>query len=106
VGAVCGKAARTALCGGREVTRVPTASASRQYVAVQIDNHGEDRFGVISLGGDRGRGPVYVRSTSDRVEVLCTAVKDAKCQKPTHAPQQTDVFTCNDLLDHLVGAAE
>src|SRR5580704_300472 len=26
VGAVCGKAARTALCGGREVTRVPTAS--------------------------------------------------------------------------------
>ena len=35
---------------------------------------------VISLGGDRGRGPVYVRSTSDRVEILCTAVKDAKCQ--------------------------
>ena len=34
----------------------------------------------ISLGGDRGRGPVYVRSTSDRVEILCTAVKDAKCQ--------------------------
>src|ERR1700738_5377684 len=26
VGAVCGKAARTVLCGGREVTRVPTAS--------------------------------------------------------------------------------
>ena len=26
VGAVCGKAARTELCGGREVTRVPTAS--------------------------------------------------------------------------------
>src|SRR5579863_7092390 len=25
VGAVCGKAARTDLCGGREVTRVPTA---------------------------------------------------------------------------------
>src|SRR6202023_405152 len=25
------------------------------------------------LGGDRGQGPVYVRSTSDRVEVLCTA---------------------------------
>src|SRR5258708_28911023 len=27
VGAVCGKAARTDLCGGREVTRVPTATA-------------------------------------------------------------------------------
>src|SRR5258708_30433802 len=27
VGAVCGKAARTVLCGGREVTRVPTAPA-------------------------------------------------------------------------------
>jgi hypothetical protein len=36
---------------------------------------------VISLGGDRGQGPVYVRSTSDRVEILCTAVKDAKCHK-------------------------
>src|ERR1700730_7821668 len=31
---------------------------------------------VISLGGDWGRGPVYVRSTSDRVEISCTAVKD------------------------------
>src|SRR6476660_402872 len=28
VGAVCGKAARTDLCGGREVTRVPTATAA------------------------------------------------------------------------------
>ena len=27
VGAVCGKAARTDLCGGREATRVPTATA-------------------------------------------------------------------------------
>jgi hypothetical protein len=27
VGAVCGKAARTDLCGGREATRVPTAKA-------------------------------------------------------------------------------
>src|SRR5205807_8974753 len=35
---------------------------------------------VISLGGDRGRGPVYVRSTSNRVEILCTAVKDAKVE--------------------------
>src|SRR5215216_4084254 len=26
VGAVCGKSARTDLCGGREVTRVPTAT--------------------------------------------------------------------------------
>ena len=35
---------------------------------------------VIFAGGDRGWGPVYVRSTSNRVEILCTAVKDAKCQ--------------------------
>jgi hypothetical protein len=28
VGAVCGKAARTDLCGGREVTRVPTAKVA------------------------------------------------------------------------------
>ena len=33
VGAVCGQAARTDLCGGREVTRVPTAKcASRKLV--------------------------------------------------------------------------
>ena len=31
VGAVCGKAARTDLCGGREVTRVPTATAPEIY---------------------------------------------------------------------------
>jgi hypothetical protein len=45
-----------------------------------------------------GPGPVYVRSTSDRVEVLCTAVKDAKCHKPTYAVQQIALF------NHLVGA--
>jgi hypothetical protein len=43
-----------------------------------------DEF-AISLGGDRGQGPVDVRSTSDRVEILCTAVKDAKCHFQTHA---------------------
>src|SRR5229473_3239742 len=56
------------------------------------------RLGVISLGGDRGRGSVYVRSTSHRVEILCTAAKDAKCQKLPHAPQQTALS-----LENLVG---
>src|SRR5580704_19378573 len=42
---------------------------------------------VISLGGDRSRGPIYVRSTSNRVEILCSAVKDAKCHNRTNAPQ-------------------
>ena len=41
VGAVCGKAARTVLCGGREVTRVPTASGSccicsRQQLVIRL----------------------------------------------------------------------
>jgi hypothetical protein len=31
VGAVCGKAARTVLCGGREVTRVPTATKESAF---------------------------------------------------------------------------
>src|SRR5713226_1166100 len=33
VGAVCGKAACTDLCGGREVTRVPTANGNSQFGA-------------------------------------------------------------------------
>jgi hypothetical protein len=56
---------------------------------------------VMSLGGDRGRGSVYVRSTSDRVESLCTAAKDANCQQRTNAVQQ--IWS---LLDDLVGARE
>src|SRR3984893_811898 len=48
---------------------------------------------VISLGGDWGRGPVYVRSASNRVEILCTAVKDAKCQEPTYAVQQIAAYS-------------
>src|ERR1700730_9868361 len=42
---------------------------------------------VIFVGGDRGRGPVYVRSTSDRVGILCTAVKDAKCRYCCKSPK-------------------
>src|SRR5258708_31149219 len=37
VGAVCGKAARTVLCGGREVTRVPTAPARLRAVPTTFD---------------------------------------------------------------------
>ena len=50
---------------------------------------------------DRGRGPVYVRSTSDRVEILCTAVKDAKCQsRPKCAAAKSGLF------DDLVSAGK
>jgi hypothetical protein len=52
---------------------------------------------VISLGGNRGRRPVYVRSASNRVEILCTAVKDAKCHNRSLAN------AANGLLDQLVG---
>jgi hypothetical protein len=41
VGAVCGKAARTDLCGGREVTRVPTAT-----------RHSPSKTGVNALMAD------------------------------------------------------
>jgi len=60
-------------------------------VSIPLFGHISDRIGrkkmrfhtarVIFVGGDRGQGPVYVRSISGRVEILCTAVKDAKCQK-------------------------
>src|SRR5947209_16882452 len=33
VGAVCGKAARTVLCGGRDENRVPTATAAGVHIA-------------------------------------------------------------------------
>ena len=36
VGAVCGKAARTDLCGGREVTRVPTATKAPAKLARSV----------------------------------------------------------------------
>src|ERR1700722_17230231 len=36
VGAVCGKVARTDLCGGREVTRVPTATVANGESIVSI----------------------------------------------------------------------
>ena len=36
-GAVCGKAARTDLCGGREVTRVPTATAHAENVRSSLN---------------------------------------------------------------------
>src|SRR2546430_15435102 len=36
VGAVCGKAARPDLCGGREVTRVPTATIDVTSAVVQV----------------------------------------------------------------------
>ena len=57
--------------------QLPSMHLARQFVA---------EGGLLSYGsnpGDRGRRPVYVRSTSDRVEILCTAVKDAKCHEPT-----------------------
>jgi hypothetical protein len=50
-----------------------------------------------------GRGPVYVRSTSNRVEILCTAVKDAKCQDETLQPPSealaSDVSFLTDALE-------
>jgi hypothetical protein len=58
-------------------------------------------FGRQWQRGDRGRGSVYVRCTSHRVEILCTAAKDAKCHEPTHAVQQR-----SRSLDYLVGAGE
>ena len=34
VGAVCGKAARTVLCGGRDENRVPTATRRREFITL------------------------------------------------------------------------
>jgi hypothetical protein len=59
VGAVCGKAASTVLCGGREVTRVPTAS--RQLLHLLAAGYGPLRDGrhshaQPSLSGHCGHG--------------------------------------------------
>ena len=43
VGAVCGKAARTDLCGGREVTRVPTAKREFMMILAALRLHGRLR---------------------------------------------------------------
>ena len=67
VGAVCGKAARTVLCGGREATRVPTAKTAcvhrrpRQRGGVATDDAGPSpyfellRLGLRELGWIEGR---------------------------------------------------
>jgi hypothetical protein len=38
-GAGCGKAARTDLCGGREVTRIPTANAQLRWEVAEMHVH-------------------------------------------------------------------
>src|SRR5262249_45026830 len=47
VGAVCGKAARTVLCGGRSVMGVPTASPPSWFAALHESVHG---ISATSLG--------------------------------------------------------
>jgi hypothetical protein len=42
-----------------------------------------DGFGSFSSEAIGAGGPVYVGSTSDRVEIFCTTVKDAKCHNRT-----------------------
>jgi hypothetical protein len=44
--------------------------AVRAVLCITANLGCQRRLRVISLGGDRGRGPVYVRSTSDRVRNL------------------------------------
>jgi hypothetical protein len=43
---------------------------------------------VIFVGGNRGGGQVYVRSTSNRVGILCTAAKDGQCHTGREQSQQ------------------
>src|SRR5262249_13255818 len=50
VGAVCGKAARTVLCGGRDENRVPTATTSRVLHAAR------GRGGSVAARGARAAG--------------------------------------------------
>jgi len=50
VGAVCGKAARTVLCGGRSVMDVPTAIQSRTFVIDELEG-----FRVEFLLGPDGK---------------------------------------------------
>src|SRR6516164_7957348 len=49
VGAVCGKAARTDLCGGREVTRVPTAKRAVGRTSRWFDSCGYSHYPLESL---------------------------------------------------------
>ena len=64
-------------------TIAPGGVATRCPCCVAPKSRSQLPLWVISLGCDPVPEPVYVRSTSDRVEILCTAVKDAKCHEPT-----------------------
>jgi hypothetical protein len=71
VGAVCGTAARTVLCGGGEVTRVPTASCnyccvcSRPLLALFVESLQRRNSGAIGATTDMPRwswAPLIVAS--------------------------------------------
>jgi hypothetical protein len=62
VGAVCGKAARTDLCGGRGVTRVPTATEAKSG-----DRKAHPGFRFASLRSIRATGSI--RATADAVVI-------------------------------------
>src|SRR5262249_54552044 len=62
VGAVCGKAARTVLCGGRDENRVPTATAPRVH-------HVPRRRGGLAARG--ARAAVERPTSSARADLPC-----------------------------------
>jgi putative tryptophan/tyrosine transport system substrate-binding protein len=71
--------------GSKSHLRYPLARTSDRITNHAIILDCCDAHSTSAVGhkprGRSGPGPVYVRSTSDRVEILCTAAKDAKCQK-------------------------
>src|SRR5262249_19772987 len=74
VGAVCGKAARTVLCGGRDENRVPTAT--REDQAPRVHHAARRRGGRVAAGGASAAGGDAV----NRVPRLSFRRGDHACQ--------------------------
>src|SRR2546422_10692689 len=72
VGAVCGKAARTVLCGGRDENRVPTATAHPIF----------SKLGEHVGQGQGGEALELVDVDEERATLRGRGVRSAECRKP------------------------
>jgi uncharacterized protein len=96
VGAVCGKAARTVLCGGRAVTRVPTATRAMSPIGTSrlLPNRPYRSVGVYNFAVGRSDLPEdlaynLVKAVYDNQPRLVSSTDSAKETIPQNILKDT-----------------